>query len=161
MLSQSRDRDPESRISLVPGTVPNCWVPEFRVSQIWVLQILLMKLRTQKNIVPDLCSSRGPSPGSRIFQISVPVQNLANFEYETRSQSQILLWVPVPVPVPDFRDRDRGIPATLSRMPTPGPNQPFYIIWKNLYIIYTLSTEGAQKNGLLQRAFMIYFKCKG
>ena len=26
------------------------------------------------------------------------------------------------VPVPDFRDQDRGIPGTLSRMPTPGRN---------------------------------------
>ena len=59
----------------------------------------------------------GPSPGSRIFQISVPVPDPANFEFESQFQSRILKWVPVPVP--DFRDRDCGIPGTLSRMPTP------------------------------------------
>ena len=58
------------------------------------------------------------SPGSRIFQILVPVPDPANFEFESRSQSRILKWVPVPVP--DFLDRDWGIPGTLSRIPTPG-----------------------------------------
>ena len=69
--------------------------------------------------------SPGPSPISRIFQFWVPVPNPgfsdpANFEFESRSQSRILKCVPVPVP--DFRDRDCGIPGTLSRMPTPDPN---------------------------------------
>ena len=68
---------------------------------------------------------RRPSPNSRsrTFQIwfPVPVPDPANFEFESRSQSRILKWVPVPVP--DFRDRDCGIPGTLSRMPTPGTGQ--------------------------------------
>ena len=55
---------------------------------------------------------------SRIFS-RVPVPNPADFEFESRYQSRILLWVPVPVPVPYFLDRDRGIPETLTRMPTP------------------------------------------
>ena len=42
--------------------------------------------------VPDFLMRPGPSPGSQIFQISVPVRvpDPANFEFESRSQSRIL-----------------------------------------------------------------------
>ena len=33
-------------------------------------------------------------------------------------------WIWVPVPVPDYRERDRGIPGILSRMPTPAWDWP-------------------------------------
>ena len=61
----------EFRFFLISGTGPNLWVP---VS----------------------CSSVGPSPESRIFQISVPIPNPANFQFESGSQYRILLWVPFP-----------------------------------------------------------------
>ena len=73
------------------------------------------------------CPFRPAHPGqsrfrSRIFSrvpFPVPVRNPADFKFEFRYQSRILLWVPVPVPVPYFRDRDRRIPGTLTRIPTP------------------------------------------
>ena len=45
---------------------------------------------------------------SRILEFQVPVPDPGFFWF----------WVPFPIPVPDFRDRDRGILGTLSRMPT-------------------------------------------
>ena len=79
----------------------------------------------------------GPSPGSRIFQISVPVPvpDPANFEFESRSQSQILKWVPVPDPDQDYRGRDFGILGILSRMPTHGMN--YYSKMMKKYPLYS------------------------
>ena len=90
----------------------------------------------------------GSSPGSRILEYRVPVRVLdpvfSDFESRSRvpdfsdfspspESCKFWIWVPVPVPEfimstgsrPDFRDRARGIPGTLSQMPTPVLNYKF------------------------------------
>ena len=64
---------------------------------------------------------------SKVVQVSVhlPVETRGRHGTGTVSRKicsprDRVLWVPVPVP--DFRDQDRGIPGTLSRVPTPGRN---------------------------------------
>ena len=85
----------ESWYSLVPETVPQSWVLESLVPQIWV-------------------SVPVPDPGFQ-FWIPVPVANPGFSDFVSRSQSRILKWVPIP----DFRDRYCEIPGKLSRIPTP------------------------------------------